>query len=72
MKEYVAPSIDFYVFEMPESIMGTSECTGYKAPDCTLDGVCILDTPDCPAYFQCTADGICISDGVCIADLSAI
>ena len=54
MKKYEAPSIDFYVFEMPESIMDS----GCSTLTCTADGI------------GCIVDGTCIMDGVCTADLS--
>ena len=59
MKKYEAPSIDFYVFEMPEAIMGTGECSAYQGAVCPMDGTCI-DLPEC------------IMDGVCISDLSTL
>lgn len=40
MKKYEAPSIEFYVFEMPETIMN-SDCNMLK---CTADDIgCIVD-----------------------------
>lgn len=47
MKKYEAPSIEFYVFETPESIMGSQECNSYDVPD-----ICILDTPSCTYDFS--------------------
>lgn len=62
MKKYEAPSIEFYVFEMPESIMD-SNCPTLQ---CTADDLgCIVDT-------GCITDGVCITDGLCVADLSTL
>ena len=66
MKKYEAPSIEFYVFEMPESIMGTGECSAYQGAVCPTDGACILDTPGCIDLPEC------IMDGVCVVDLSTL
>ena len=68
MKKYEAPSIEFYVFEMPESIMD-SGCTMYQCSDsipCIVDGQCIMDGA------SCITDGICITDGTCAADVSGV
>lgn len=62
MKKYEAPSIDFYVFEMPEAIMGTGECSAYQGAVCPTDGACILDTPGCIDLPECIMDGVCVSD----------
>lgn len=62
MKKYEAPSIDFYVFEMPEAIMGTGECSAYQGAVCPTDGVCVLDSPGCIDLPECIVDGVCISD----------
>ncbi len=61
MKKYEAPSIDFYVFEMPEAIMGTGTCPTW----CDDFDICVTVGPD----GECTIDR-CIMDNSCSADLS--
>ena len=61
MKKYEAPTIEFYVFETPESIMN-SEC---RTLECTAYGICVTDGT------SCYADGICIGDG-CTAFVSGL
>lgn len=39
MKEYEAPSIDFYSFETPEAIMGTGTCPTW----CDDFNICVLN-----------------------------
>ena len=78
-KEYETPSVDVFVFETPEEVMGGDGCPGYTCPShcsdvqlcvldddgdgCFLDGYCIYD-----GNSNCILDGVCATEGPCPVD----